>query len=41
NDRGGVKRPFAASGGKIFFGWRHLLLDFAPQNQEEDASIQI
>jgi hypothetical protein len=35
------KKFFAAFGGKIFFGWRHLFPDFAKQNQEKDVSIQI
>jgi len=35
------KKVFAACGGKIFFGWRHLFPDFAKQNQEKDVSIQI
>jgi len=35
------KKYFAAYGGKIFFGWRHLFPDFASQNQEKDVSIQI
>jgi hypothetical protein len=35
------KKSFAACGGEIFFGWRHLLPDFASQNQVKDVSIQI
>jgi hypothetical protein len=35
------KESLAACGGERFFGWRHLFLDFASQNQEKDASIQI
>jgi hypothetical protein len=35
------KKVFAACGGEIFFGWRHLFPDFASQNQEKDVSIQI
>ena len=35
------KKVFAAFGGEIFFGWRHLFPDFASQNQEKDVSIQI
>jgi hypothetical protein len=35
------KKVFAACGGEIFFGWRHLFPDFASQKQEKDASIQI
>jgi len=34
------KKVFAACGGEIFFGWRHLFPDFALQNQEKDVSIQ-
>jgi hypothetical protein len=29
------KKVFAACGGEIFFGWRHLFPDFASQNQEK------
>jgi hypothetical protein len=35
------KKVFAACGGEIFFGWRHLFPDFASQNQGKDVSIQI
>jgi hypothetical protein len=35
------KKVFAACGGEMFFGWRHLFPDFASQNQEKDVSIQI
>ena len=37
------KQCSAACGGRtlhqIIFGWRHLFLDFASQNQEKDVSI--
>jgi len=35
------KKVFAACGGEIFFGWRHVFPDFAKQNQEKHVSIQI
>jgi hypothetical protein len=36
-----LKPVFAACGGEIFFGCRHLFPDFASQNQEKDVYIQI
>jgi hypothetical protein len=35
------KQYFAACGGKILFGRRHLFSDFAKRNQKKDVSVQI